>query len=80
MVQAKSKAVATWIGYANRHAAANGGKSWKYLLVSQDRVTESSRLSGLSSSFTLPMIEPGEDKTVHLSTVGRGETESVLVG
>lgn len=25
-VQAKRKAVATWIGYANRHAAANGGK------------------------------------------------------
>jgi hypothetical protein len=40
-VQAKSKAVATWVGYATRHAAVNGGNPWRYLLVPHDRMTES---------------------------------------
>ena len=77
-VQAKSKAVATWIGYANRHAAANGGKPWRYLLVPHDRMTESTSLMGLSGSFTIPTIEPGENESVSQGDLA--ETESALVG
>ena len=60
VVQAKSKAVATWIGYANRHAAANGGKPWRYLLVPHDRMTGSASLAGLAATFTISPIQPDE--------------------
>ncbi len=55
-VQAKSKAARTWVGYANQHARSYGGKPWCYLLVPHDRMTESTSLSGLIASFTLPEI------------------------
>ena len=63
-VLAKSKAVATWIGYANRHAAANGGKPWRYLLAPHDRMTGSASLSGLAASFTVPAIQVDEGEIV----------------
>ena len=60
-VQAKSKAVATWIGYANRHAAANGGKPWGYLLVPHDRMIESASLAGLAASFSVAAVDPDKE-------------------
>ena len=65
-VRAKSKAVATWIGYANRHAATNGGKLWRYLLVPHDRMTESASLSGLAASFNVPALEIEATSEVYL--------------
>ena len=55
-VKAKTKAACTWVGYANRHAAANGGKPWRYVLVPHDEMTESSTLAGLVAKFNLPEI------------------------
>ena len=76
VVQAKSKAVATWIGYANRHAAANGGKPWRYLLVPHDRMTEGASLAGLAATFTISPVQPDEADE-EASTVSQTAPETV---
>jgi type III restriction enzyme len=50
-VQAKARAARTWIGYANEHAKATGGKPWKYLIILHDSILANSTLSGLVRSF-----------------------------
>ncbi|ACO81305.1 Type III restriction enzyme, res subunit [Azotobacter vinelandii CA] len=44
-VQAKSAAASRWCRHASEHAAEVGGKSWRYLVVPHDEVTEDKRLS-----------------------------------
>ena len=44
-VQAKAAVAARWCEYASDHAREVGTKSWKYLLIPHDEVTESKRLS-----------------------------------
>ncbi len=46
-VQAKAKAAATWCAHATEHAAASGGKPWKYLLIPHDAIAEQMTLKGL---------------------------------
>lgn len=53
IVLAKARAAAEWVKYANEHAAVNGGKSWGYLLVPGDAITESATLAGLIASHRL---------------------------
>ena len=77
-VQAKSKAVATWVGYANRHAAVNGGKPWRYLLVPHDRMTESASLAGLAASFSISAIQPDETGP-EASSMAQAPAETVSV-
>jgi type III restriction enzyme len=43
-VVAKAEAGALWCKHASEYAADNGGKSWKYLLVPHEKVTEDKRL------------------------------------
>lgn len=43
-VQAKAEAAVKWCGHAPRHAAEVGAKSWRYLLILHDEVTEAKRL------------------------------------
>ena len=50
IVLAKARAAAEWVKYANEHADANGGKSWGYLLIPGDSITESATLAGLIAS------------------------------
>ena len=50
IVLAKARAAAEWVKYANEHAEGNGGKSWGYLLVPGDSITESVTLAGLLAS------------------------------
>ena len=76
-VQAKTKAVAAWIGHANRHAEANGGKGWRYLLVPHDRVTENASLAGLIATFTvLPSETDIEDHMIQVIEVSGGRVVS----
>ncbi len=44
-VQAKAAAAMRWCKHASDHASSVGSKSWKYLLVPHDEVTESNRLA-----------------------------------
>ncbi|WP_068636828.1 DEAD/DEAH box helicase [Thauera butanivorans] len=44
-VQAKAAVAARWCEYASDHAREVGTKSWKYLLIPHDEITESKRLS-----------------------------------
>ena len=40
-VQAKATAALRWCKHASDHAATIGAKSWKYLLVPDDEISES---------------------------------------
>ena len=51
IVLAKARAAVKWIEHANEHVRVNGGKSWTYLLVPGDAITESSTLAGLMASY-----------------------------
>jgi type III restriction enzyme len=44
-VLAKKKAAETWCAYASGHNAKNGGKTWKYLLISHDQVQDNMTLA-----------------------------------
>jgi len=44
-VQAKASSAARWCKHASDYAAAIGTKTWKYLLVPHDEITESKRLN-----------------------------------
>jgi type III restriction enzyme len=50
-VIAKARAARTWIGYANQHAKATGGKPWRYVLIPHDEIIGSSTLAGLVAKF-----------------------------
>ena len=45
-VQAKAAAAMQWCKHASDYAATIGAKTWKYLLVPHDEITESIQLSG----------------------------------
>jgi type III restriction enzyme len=51
VVQAKARAAAKWVGYANAHAAQAGGKKWRYVLVPHDAVSPSATLVGLVARY-----------------------------
>ena len=44
-VQAKAAAAARWCKHASEHAASVGGKTWRYVLVPHDDISESRRIS-----------------------------------
>ncbi len=48
-VQAKAEAARCWCEAANRHAASNGGKTWKYVLIPHEIVVTNMSLDGLVS-------------------------------
>lgn len=53
IVQAKARAAAKWVSYANAHSAEIGGKGWAYALVPHDVVGPSATLSGLMARHGL---------------------------
>lgn len=50
-VQQKAQVARQWCNYANQHAAENGGKTWRYLLIPHDEVTHNASLHGLQNRF-----------------------------
>jgi len=50
-VQLKAHVARQWCNYANQHAAENGGKTWRYLLIPHDEVTHNASLHGLQNRF-----------------------------
>ena len=50
-VLAKAKAATTWCQQATEHEKTHGGKSWSYLLIRHDAITENKTLQGLASGF-----------------------------
>lgn len=51
-VQNKAAAARLWCGYASEHAAKNGGKTWKYLLVPAEAVLPNATLDALAGKFS----------------------------
>lgn len=51
IVQAKARAACQWVEHANKHAAENSGKSWRYVLIPHDEIKESSTLAGLVAAY-----------------------------
>jgi type III restriction enzyme len=51
-VLAKARAAAEWCRHASDHEANHGGKSWKYLLVPHDVITDNKTLQGLAATYT----------------------------
>jgi len=49
VVLAKADAAATWCQHASAHAAANGGKPWRYLLIPHDQIQDQMTLAGLAA-------------------------------
>jgi len=52
-VKDKAKAAVTWCENATVHEKQLGGKSWAYLLVPHDAVTEAKTIQGLAAAHTL---------------------------
>lgn len=48
VVQAKAKAAATWCARATAFELENGGKPWRYLLISHDLITDNQTLATLA--------------------------------
>jgi type III restriction enzyme len=40
-----------WCDHASKHAASNGGKQWKYVLIPHDAIMENMTIAGLVSQF-----------------------------
>ena len=58
-VVAKRDAAVNWCKQASDHASTYKGKSWKYLLIPHDAITENMTLAGLAAEFTIhPDTEP----------------------
>ncbi len=51
-VLAKAMAATTWCQQATEHEKTHGGKSWSYLLIPHDAITENKTLQGLASGFS----------------------------
>lgn len=47
-VLAKEEVARTWCEHATRHAAAHGGKPWRYTILPHDQIMESMTLAGLA--------------------------------
>ena len=52
-VLAKAKAAVVWCQHAAAHEKAYGGKSWSYLLIPHDAITENKTLQALATTFSL---------------------------
>jgi len=52
IVLAKATAAKTWCDHATDHANENGGKPWKYLLISHEQIQDQMTLEGLAARFT----------------------------
>jgi type III restriction enzyme len=52
-VQEKAKAAVNWCKHATVHEEQIGGKSWAYLLIPHDAVSETKTIQGLAAAFTL---------------------------
>lgn len=51
-VRRKAKAAVLWCMIASKHAATQGEKPWRYLLVPEDAVQPNATLDGLARTFT----------------------------
>ena len=51
-VQAKARAAARWCDFANQHAAGNGGKPWRYLLIPDNTIQLGRGIAALQEEFT----------------------------
>ena len=51
VVLAKKEVAERWCENATRHAAANDGKHWKYVLIPHDAIAENMTLTGLVAQF-----------------------------
>ena len=51
-VIAKKEAAIRWCENASAHNKANGGKTWKYLLIRHDAIAENMTIDGLAGQFT----------------------------
>ena len=51
VVLAKKEAAINWCVNASDHAAKNGGKPWRYLLIPHDEIAGNMTLSGLAARF-----------------------------
>ena len=51
IVQAKAEAAKTWCRNASEYLLKNGGKSWKYLQIPHDEVTENLKLDDFVRRF-----------------------------
>ncbi|MBU1107801.1 MAG: DEAD/DEAH box helicase family protein [Candidatus Riflebacteria bacterium] len=52
-VLAKAKAANTWCKHATAHAQATDKKSWAYLLIPHDQISEQMTLAGFAAAYTL---------------------------
>lgn len=52
-VLAKARAAALWCKHATAHVQTNGGKPWRYLLISDWAIPESKTLQGLAAAHTI---------------------------
>jgi len=53
IVLAKKDAAAQWCANASDHARSNGGKTWRYLLIPHDEITENITLDALVQRFSI---------------------------
>jgi len=51
-VIAKKDSAVRWCQHASDHAANNGGKPWKYLLIPHDAIAENMSIKGLAAQFS----------------------------
>ncbi len=51
VVLAKKEAAIKWCVNASDHAASNGGKAWRYVLIPHDEIASNITLSGLAGRF-----------------------------
>ena len=51
-VKTKAAAATQWCQYATEHERTNGGKSWTYLLIPHDAISENKTLQGLTATYT----------------------------
>ena len=51
-VIAKKDSALRWCRHASAHAAQNGGKPWKYLLIPHDAIAENMSIKGLAAQFS----------------------------
>ena len=52
-VIAKKDSAVRWCQHASDHAAKNGGKPWKYLLIPHDAIAENMTIKGLVAQFSI---------------------------
>ncbi|MEK6409532.1 MAG: DEAD/DEAH box helicase family protein [Acidobacteriota bacterium] len=52
-VLAKRDVAVTWCNHASDHAATHSGKSWKYLLIPHDAISDNMTLAGLAARFAV---------------------------